>query len=107
MNKTCAQCNTEFELLEEDLNFYEKMKSPAPNYCWQCRMQRRLAHRNERALYKRKDSIDGDTIVSIYPESAPFPIYKPEHWWGDDWDGTDYGIDYDASRPFLINTENC
>jgi len=101
MEKTCKQCNTNFELLQEDLDFYEKMKSPAPNFCWECRMQRRLAHRNERSLYKRTCSHSGKSLVSIYPESTPFPVYESSVWWGDTWDGKEFGQDYDPSRPFF------
>ena len=101
MQKICKTCKTEFEIRDEDLVFYEQIKSPAPNYCPQCRETRRLAHRNERTLYKRNCSKTGKQIVSIYPEETPFPVYDQHIWWGDDWDGIDFGQDYDSSRSFF------
>ncbi len=101
MQKNCKNCRKDFEILKEDLNFYEKMKSPAPNYCPSCRTMRRLAFRNERNLYKRTCSKSGKPIVSLYPENTPFPVYDQHIWRGDDWDAMDYGMDYDPERPFL------
>ncbi len=101
MQKTCKTCKKSFELDQEDLNFYEKMKDLPPNYCPDCRTARRLCFRNERTLYKRTCSKSGKPIVSLYPENTPFPVYDQHIWWGDEWDGLDYGKDYDPSRPFF------
>jgi len=43
----------------------------------------------------------GKDIISIYSPEAPFPVYEPDAWFGDGWDGMDYGQDYDFSRPFF------
>jgi len=101
MQKNCKTCKKDFEIQKEDLDFYEKMKDLPPNYCPSCRMARRLAFRNERTLYKRKCSKSGKSVVSIYPESTPFPVYDQHIWWGDQWDGLDYGQDYDPTKPFF------
>src|SRR3989344_232826 len=101
MKKNCKNCKKEFEARKEDLNFYEKIKSPAPNYCPDCRVMRRLAFRNERTLYKRTCSKPGKPIVSLYPENTPFPVYDQHIYNGDEWDTMDYGQDYDPSRPFF------
>ncbi|KKQ21301.1 MAG: hypothetical protein US33_C0005G0011 [Parcubacteria group bacterium GW2011_GWC1_36_9] len=101
MQKNCKNCKKNFEIDSEDLNFYEKMKALPPNYCPNCRVARRLCFRNERTLYKRTCSKSGKPIISLYPENTPFPVYDQHIWWGDDWDGTDYGQDYDPNRPFF------
>jgi len=101
MQKICKTCKRKFEIKQEDLNFYEKMKAPAPNYCPECRVARRLAFRNERTLYKRTCSKSGKQIISLYAENTPFPVYDQHIWWGDDWEALDYGQDYDPSRPFF------
>jgi hypothetical protein len=101
MQKICKNCKKDFEVTKEDLKFYEKLKSPEPNYCPQCRAARRLAFRNERTLYKRTCSKSGKSLVSIYPENTPFPVYDQHIWWGDEWDAIDYGQDYDPNRPFF------
>jgi len=101
MEKTCKQCNTNFEITADDQGFYEKMYAPAPNFCWECRMQRRLAHRNERSLYRRKCDSTEKSMVSIYPEDTPWPVYQADEWWKDFWDATDFAQDYDPSRSFI------
>ena len=64
-------------------------------------MQRRLAHRNERTLYKRGCDKCDKSMVAIYPAGTPWPVYCAPCWWGDGWDAKEYGLDYDSSRPFF------
>ncbi|OGJ09203.1 hypothetical protein A2356_03790 [Candidatus Nomurabacteria bacterium RIFOXYB1_FULL_39_16] len=101
MQKVCQNCKKNFSLEQEDLNFYEKIKVPPPTFCPECRTARRIAFRNERTLYKRTCSKSGKSIISIYPENTPFPVYDQHVWWGDDWDAADHGLDYDPTRPFF------
>ncbi len=65
------------------------------------RQRRRPSWRNERILYKRKCDATDKSIVSIYHEDQPFPVYDQHYWWGDEWDGRDYGINFDFGRPFF------
>lgn len=51
--KTCAQCNQEFQIFDEDREFYQKINVPEPTWCPECRNMRRCAYRNERVLYMR------------------------------------------------------
>jgi hypothetical protein len=37
----------------------------------------------------------------MYPKSAVFPVYCHDCWYSDKWEATDYGRDYDFSRPFF------
>ncbi len=39
--------------------------------------------------------------MSEYPPEQKLKVYCPPCWWGDSWDGTEYAMDYDPSRPFL------
>lgn len=101
MKQTCQNCKNEFNIESEDLNFYEKMKIPAPTFCSKCRSARRLAWRNERSLYKRECDLCKNNIISMYKAGTPFPVYCHKCWWGDEWDGASYGINYDFSKPFF------
>ena len=51
--RNCQNCKIEFPIESEDFLFYEKMEVPAPTWCPDCRMARRLLWRNLRSLYKR------------------------------------------------------
>jgi hypothetical protein len=106
----CKQCGTAFEVTDEDLEFYEKVSPvfngekyliPPPTHCPQCRQQRRIAWRNERALYKRKCDKTGKEIVSCFPQDSMYTVYCQEAFWADDWDPRDYGKDFDFNRPFF------
>ena len=57
--KVCQNCKKDFTIEPDDFAFYEKIKVPAPTFCPECRLQRRLAFRNERALYMGNGSIKG------------------------------------------------
>ncbi len=102
-NKICQNCKQTFTIEGEDFNFYEKIKVPAPTFCPECRLMRRLAWRNERNLYKRKCDAPGhdEMIISMYPEGEPFPVYDPKFWWSDEWDAGVYKLDLDFTKPFL------
>ncbi len=97
----CKNCDVAFVITPDDFTFYEKMQVPAPKYCPPCRMQRRLVHRNERTLYRRAcDNCKKDS-VSIYPAGTPWPVYCNPCWWGDSWDGKEFGMEYDPNRSFF------
>ncbi len=99
--KTCQNCKTNFVIEPDDFSFYKKIKVPPPTFCPECRMIRRMANSNERTLYKRKCDLTGEPILSMFPEDAPFPVYKSEAWYSDDWNPQAYGMEYDFSRPFF------
>lgn len=105
----CKQCQISFEISEEDLQFYasispvfagKKYAIPAPKLCPHCRLQRRMAFRNERKLYSRKSDLSGRMIVSNYSPDKPYKVYDQEEWWSDQWDPLQYGRDFDFNRSF-------
>jgi len=64
-------------------------------------MIRRFLFRNERNLFRRRDSRTGEEIFSSFPNQAPLTVYERDYWWSDQWDSMEYGRDYDFSRPFF------
>lgn len=101
MQKTCTHCSQAFEIFPEDTAFYDDMHVSPPTHCYLCRMQRRLAYRNERFLYHRKCDKTGKQIISSFSPDKPFPVYDIDAWWSDDWDPLSYGVAFDESRPFF------
>lgn len=99
--KNCQNCHKEFVIEPDDFDFYEKMKVPPPTWCPECRRMRRFAFTNLWNLYKRPCAKCGKDIVSIYSPDKKLSVYCVPCWWADDWDGTEYAMDYDPSRPFL------
>src|SRR3989344_3107787 len=77
------------------------MKVPAPTWCPECRLINRLTNISERALYKDECDKCGEKIISLFAPETPFTVYCNKCWWGDDWDGTQYGKDYNFSKSFF------
>ncbi len=97
----CQNCKKDFTIEVEDFNFYEKIKVPPPTWCPECRQLRRYAWRNERTLYRRNCDLCKKSTVTIYSPNKPYKVYCNECWWGDGWDFTSYGRDFDFYRPFF------
>jgi len=101
MQKVCQTCKKDFEIEQEDLNFYEKIKVPPPTFCPECRLIRKLTWRNERSLYKRTCDLCKRSIISMFKSNTSFPVYCHECWWSDKWNPLDYGQEYDFSVSFF------
>ena len=99
--KNCQNCKKDFSIEIEDFNFYEKIKVPPPTFCPECRLIRRLIWRNERCFYKRQCDLCKKSMISAISLDSKFPVYCHDCWWGDKWDATIYGKDYDFSRTFF------
>ena len=80
---------------------YGRFGYDLPQICPQCRHLRRLAFRNERRLYYNKSYLSGKQIIALYPKDSPFKIVDQDEWWGDQFDATLYGRNFDFDRPFF------
>ena len=99
--RNCQNCKKDFTIEPEDFNFYEKMKVPPPTWCPECRMIRRFSFMNTWDLNWRNCDKCGNKMLSVYEPESEINVYCLSCWWSDEWDGTEYAIDYDPSRPFL------
>ncbi len=99
--KVCQSCKKDFTIEPEDFGFYEKMKVPPPTWCPECRMVRRLAFVDTWSVFLRNCDKCSKKILSMYPPEQKVVSYCPSCFWADDWDGTEYALDYDPKRPFL------
>ncbi len=97
----CRNCGEQFEIESSDIDFYRKMNIPPPTRCPACRLQRRLATRNERSLYRRNCERCNTQIIANVSPDKPLRVFCKECWWGDGWNPMDSGRDYDFSRPFF------
>ena len=99
--KNCQNCKKDFTIEPNDFGFYEKMDISPPTFCPDCRLQRRLAWRNERGLHNRECGLCRKKIISIYNKDFNNIVYCDKCWWSDKWDALDYAEDIDFSKPFL------
>ena len=100
-NVVCQNCKGSFTIEPEDFNFYEKIKVPPPSWCPECRMISRHSCVNGWSLFFRNCDKCGKRTLSMYLPSAKITVYCQPCWWSDSWDGTEYAMEYDSSRPFL------
>lgn len=101
INKNCKTCEKDFVVRDEDIVFYEQVKTVVPQDCPDCRMARRLTFRNERTFYKRPCDLCENNIISVYAPESPYTVYCHDCWWGDGWSPKDYAMDYDFSKSFF------
>ncbi|MBI4239439.1 hypothetical protein HY620_00425 [Candidatus Uhrbacteria bacterium] len=99
--KTCAKCSAMYDIEQEDVAFYQKMGSPIPVLCPDCRFKRRAQFRNERILYSRTCDRCKKQIISVFPQKTPYTVYCIDCFATDDWDASAYGQEYDTNRPFF------
>ncbi|MFH1781542.1 MAG: hypothetical protein ABH835_02935 [Patescibacteria group bacterium] len=99
----CKNCNHNFEIKEEDFEFYKKLNVPPPTHCPDCRFQRRMAWRNEKILYQSKCALCKKEMISCFPADSEYTVYCQDCWWSDKWDPEDYARDYDFNKPFFEN----
>src|SRR3989344_1346323 len=100
--KNCQNCKKDFVIEPDDFSFYERIKVPPPTWCPDCRFKRRALFRNERKLFRSKDAMHGEPIVTFWPPELGFAVYADKDYWNQDlWDPLGYGQDFDPTRPFL------
>src|SRR3989344_304578 len=100
--KICQNCKTSFVIEPEDFAFYEKIHVPPPTWCPECRTVRRMTWRNERALYKRSCDFCRKEFIGFSPPRTMWPVYCHDCWYSDGWAATEFVVDYDWSKPLLL-----
>ena len=64
-----------------------------------CRMTRRLSFGNAWGIFSNCDKCGIKTLTMYRPDSD-LKVFCDPCWWADDWDGTEYSMDYDPNRNF-------
>ncbi len=110
MTSSCTHCSAVLVITPEDLAFYEKVSPrigattlsvPPPTLCPDCRQQRRMAWRNEHTMYRSSCKNCGRAIISALSSDAQYKHFCHDCWFGDTWDGKEYGRSFDFSLPFF------
>ncbi|MFA5076666.1 MAG: hypothetical protein WC480_04615 [Patescibacteria group bacterium] len=98
---TCKNCHQDFTITDQDRQFYHKINLPEPVDCPRCRDINRMAWRAERFLYPRTCAGSGKNILSIVAPDSSYQVFSNEYWYSDQWDGLNYGRDYNPEQPFF------
>ncbi|OGY85545.1 MAG: hypothetical protein A2233_03100 [Candidatus Kerfeldbacteria bacterium RIFOXYA2_FULL_38_24] len=97
----CSQCNKTFEIIDADRVFYRKMEVPDPKSCPDCRLQQKLAWRNELNFYQNTCALCKKRVLSIIDPKKQYAVYCRDCFWSDKWNALDYGQEFDFGRPFF------
>jgi hypothetical protein len=100
-NKICTDCKTNFIIDEGDLTLYEKVGLNVPEQCFECRIKQHWGFSVFGKFRKGVSALTGESLITVLPENARYPVYKSKEWWSDAWDPMDYGQEYDPSKPFF------
>jgi len=100
-NRICQNCKKDFTIEPDDFGFYEKIKVPPPTFCPECRVIRRMLHRNEHTLYKRLCDKTGVPLISIFSKENNVRVYDQKYWESDVFKAEEYNIDLDCSKTFF------
>ncbi len=110
MNSVCLECNKNFLIRKEEIEFIKKVSPvldsisyqlPLPKLCPNCRQKSRLAFRNEFSFYKRKCDFSGKNLISVYSPDSTYQVYDQNVWWSDQYDPLSYGQPFDFSKTFF------
>lgn len=71
----CKSCQKTYKLISQELKFYEQLSLPYPNYCSECRHQKRMSQRNPRRLWDRSCAKCGAVIQTSYSPDRPEIVY--------------------------------
>src|SRR3989338_9805543 len=101
ITKVCVDCKEEFIIDSGDLTLYEKVGLKIPEWCFFCRTKQYFAFFVFGKFRKGVSDLSGESLITVLPSNARYPIYKSHEWWGDGWDAISFGKDYDPSKPFF------
>ncbi len=99
--RACQNCKKDFIIDERDQLFYKKINVPHPTWCSECRFIRRMSTHNVWNVYWRNCAKCDKRTLSMYNKDTPVAVYCTTCWWADDWDGTEYAMEYDPNRHFF------
>ena len=99
--KICQNCKNQFTIEPDDFSFYETIHVPPPTFCPRCRLVRRHTWRNVFTLYRRPCDLCKKEVFSVYAPDKSRTVYCSPCWWSDQWEASQYGRDYDFSKPFF------
>lgn len=101
MHGQCEITGKRFELTPFEVSFLAARDLPIPRVCPEERRRLRLAFRSQRHLFRRPCAATGKSLISSFPPEFPGNVVALSYWWGDEWDGRNWGRPFDFGRTFF------
>ncbi len=103
--KTCPNCGNDFQITPEDIEFYQRFMVPPSKLCHSCKLQNLLAYRISFLPIFHRRSCNApqhtEDILSFYHKSNPVKVYDDKYYNSDNWDGLDFGVEYNLEKSFF------
>lgn len=74
----CEKCNSEFLIINKEIDFYKEKDFPLPKQCPKCRLERRIALRNKKELFGYNCDKCGKDIVIAFDPPTDQEVYCKE-----------------------------
>lgn len=97
--RTIAELERVGKALEREI--CEMYRIPLLDISAQERLRSILAFRNDRRLHRRKCDATGKSIISSYRPDCGYKIYASDIWWGDTWNGFEFGLKANSNHSFF------
>jgi len=94
----CLDCKKEYSFSELEKEKYKSVDILPSTRCFECRTVQRTAFWMFGKFRKGTSDYSGNSMITMMPENARYPIYTRDEWWSDDWDAMQNGKDYDPNR---------
>ncbi len=72
---TCTECQKNFKVIQQEVNFYRAMPVPLPRCCPHCRHLRRFKRKTPTDLFNRACDKCKKPIITSYPTERPEIVY--------------------------------
>ena len=97
----CAECNRNYKIVPNELNFYRREKIPIPRFCPECRYRKRLVLRPPRKLWHRKCTCAAQKSANgVYNNSV-------QHFHNQNPCPNEFETSYAPDRPEIVYCEQC
>ncbi len=104
-SRKCFNCQKDFHVENKDIEFYKVFQVPPSKLCHSCKLQNILAYRISflPIFHRRPCNVPEHTedILSFYHKSNPVKVYDDKYYNLDNWDGLEFGVDYNPQESFF------
>jgi len=99
----CKECQSSFNLFEEDIKMYRLLRAPPQKICPNCRQQRRLAFMNYSYVFRRTCQAPGhsEKVISLMSPSMPWIGYDLDYYNSDAWSSLEHNQEVKIDQDFL------
>lgn len=104
--RTCLISGKQFAISPAEQDYCKQNGIPLPVVHPHERLRHMLVFRNRLYLYHDKCALSQKPMLSCVPPESKYKVYDIDVWESDQWDGTEYGREYDFSRPFFEQFED-